>query len=49
MVQYRKPVVRSKNIIDLRGLTPEQARAVVAAHEKARLRDKYLKSYLKRP
>lgn len=36
MVQYRKPVERSKNIIDLRGLTPEQAKAVIAARDKLR-------------
>lgn len=36
MVRYRKPVERSENIIDLRGLTNEQARAVLAARERRR-------------
>lgn len=36
MVRYRKPVERSENIIDLRGLTNEQAKAVIAARDKLR-------------
>lgn len=40
MVRYRKPVKRSRNIIDVRNMTPEEARAVITAHDKARKQSK---------
>lgn len=43
MVRYRKPVERSENLIDLRHLTAEQARALIAARDKAR--ERYQKSF----
>lgn len=43
MVRYRKPVERSENLIDLRNLTQEQARALIIARDKAR--ERYEKSF----
>lgn len=48
MVRYRKPVKRSRHIIDVRNLTPDEARAVIAAHDKARkqsLRESALRGF----